>query len=365
MEDEYPIFMAGGLIILAILIAFYGVSFTPGVTGRVPSVPIFTDRAPEDLRFVGLLGSTATLSKTDDFSVEGQESVKDIDDMRLFNGVFFGGNEIRYSIEEDADNVEIKFRVSRTNMYAPMTIKLNDKIIEQKEYELGEYSISVNGGIATGSTIEIKPLSSTWKIWAPTVYDLEDISVVTNARGNNELHFSLNGELAKFKDGRIDLLMDENIGQLEIILNGNLLSTGFVDNRESVEIEKEQLVEGDNELLFRTEDGTFSGEASVVIFYEVIDEKKIELPFRIDKNVHDNLKRGFINFNIADIQKPGGMVVKIKVGSQVLFRQFMNVEERPYSIIFGKQDSRPGTNELIIESVDGAAFSVANIEVSV
>jgi hypothetical protein len=363
MADEFPVFLGAALIVLALLLVITNFEFI-GVPGTVEPVPIFEDGF-EDVRFVGPFGSIATFSQNADFSVSAESDYSEIEDTYMFNGVFFGANEIKYSIEQDVEEIEINFRVIKMNGYGELIIKLNDKTIEQKEYELGDHTITINGGVAAGSVVEIRAVSSGWRIWAPTVFDLNKITIKTRAKGNNEFHFSLNGELNTFENGKIDLSLKDNVGSLDIYLNGNLVSRGFLNDIHSIPIPKENLVTGDNTITFETETGLFEGQADVVIFYEVTENKYVDLPFTIQKNVYDDMRSGYITFDVVDITHGGGMAVKINVGSETLFRQFENVEQGHYTLVFGKQDARPGINRIVVESIDGASFGVRNIEVSV
>ncbi len=72
---------------------------------------------------------------------------------------------------------------------------------------------------------------------------------------------------------------------------------------------------------------------------------------------------GTITFDIVEVQRPGGLAIKLFKGNEVLFADFAAAAEGRY--IFELRNAKIGVNVLTIQGMDGAAFLLKNLDVRV
>ena len=256
----------------------------------------------------------------------------------------------------------------KTNSYAPLIVKVNDKLVEEKTYSLGDNEISVDESLINDTMmIQLFAVSSGWKIWAPTVYELNDINFVVKSyhQQPNEFKFSISeDEYNAFKSGRIDLQLDENIGSLIAKLNNNILFSGITDDYNSIEFDQSSLRPEENTLSIEADvNSLFVGEANLIIFYEKMHENRLEQEFNLTEGEYNTLEKGRISFDVVDVIESGGISVKITNDGEELFSEYLTAEERTYTLNFDKGDVKSGTNLLLIESIDDALFAIDDIEI--
>lgn len=364
------IFLGAGLAILVVMLLLFGgglsitqnYGFGPGggihynVTGAVLV-------GPEDVNAVSRYDIDINTSYT-----KG-ETTHEAEGKELFNGLLFGSNSLKYELDSNGiEDLVISFRVTRTNNYAPLVIRVGDSIIEKKNYALGEYDVGVDKKLLSDKmTVEISAESSLWRIWAPTLYGLDNIEISEKSYSYqpNEFSFFLKeDEYRTFSEGKIDLSLDESVGGLAIEMNDNPVYSDVVSNYQSIKLTKSELRLGDNTLQLKANiNSRFTGKAKLIIFYKTQSEHILEMPFNITESRRNSMDRGTISFDIVDVTKSGGFSVKIMSGSEELFSEYGTAEERSYSYSFGKGNVNAGVNRVVIRSVEGATFSVYDLSV--
>ncbi len=363
MEDEFALFLVIGLFILAMLLAatnsFY---FTPQENIAYP-VPV---TQTGDIRLVGIHGEDSSRIESFDFAVGTDVLGQDIGSKRLFSGLLFGDNEFVFETTEDTDVVTISFKVVETNRLGDLIIKVGGKQIEKRSLNLGEYTFTINGPVPSGTLIEIAPESSYWKIWAPTVYRITDIKISTTsfARQVQEFRFTLLDEYDFFRQGRTEIQTTQSYGSVRVILNGNEILDGALSTVNVLQFGKDKLIKGEN--VFRIEaeqESATAGSIDIVIFYEKQTDKELVLPFQVSKTDYDNMKGGFIKFEIIEVTAPGGVAIKTRSGDITRMNEFTTAAEGPVTVFFGKKDVTPGYNEVVVHGIEGATFKVKNIQV--
>ena len=363
MGDEFALFLVIGLAVLAVLLVATNSFF---ITPQEPVVFPVPNVSEGDVRLVGLHGEEARRVETVNFAVGTEMLGQQVEGKRLFSGLLFGDSEFTFETTEDTDALTLTFSVVQTNDLGRLFIKLNNELIEGRRFPTGEYTFTVNGPVPAGSRIVIVPESSSWQIWAPTLYVLTNIRVSTTsyAQQANEFRFTLTEEYDFFTNARLEIRRADSYGRVAVRLNGNQMYYDFLGATTVLEFGRDKLVRGENVLRIEAEaESAAAGSADLVVFFTSHVDKELVLPFRVSLEEYNRMKGGFIRFEITDVSAPGGVSIKTRIGSDVLLNEFTTAAPGPVTVFFGKDDVRPGQNEVIIHGIDGATFKVRNLYV--
>lgn len=121
---------------------------------------------------------TDTGSPASDYNEDRTSKIYELGSQRVHNGLIFGNNFAHFNLKSDfkPESATLTFKVTYTNSMQPMTITINDEFKVTKYFERGEHTIEIDGSyLHEENTIDIEPVSSGWMLWAPAIYDLEDI----------------------------------------------------------------------------------------------------------------------------------------------------------------------------------------------
>jgi hypothetical protein len=262
----------------------------------------------------------------------------------------------------------VNFRIAKTNSYAPLVIKINNKIANEKVYYPGYASISIDKKfLSEDMIIEISAASSGWKIWAPNLYSLKDVELKVKSylMDASEFKFTLLDEYNSFEQGKIDLQLDENIGKLIIELNDRVIYSDIVSNYKTIGFNKTALKSGENSLVMKADlNSLFKGKAVLTVFYKTEEVSRIETSINLTESRYNSFGRGKVEFSIVELIKPGGVSAKIMYGDETIYSEYKTAALGDYEFSFGKNDVRQGMNKLIIESIDDAVFLLKEFKVS-
>jgi len=353
------LFLTIGLVLIAIFIGFFSIPYIP--QGEEISVKNLSDSylVGEDERI-----ASRTEKIIIGISRQSTNSAAEIEEKELYNGLFFGKNRIiKHLSVRDVQRLKIKFDVESTNAYGNLVIKINGRIVKNQIFYEGSYEIIFDQNLSDEMNVEIFCTSSGWRLWAPTVYKLKNITLTSEGYIDNEklFTFTLDDEYANFLESRLNFVLDENMGEMYIELNGHEVYSGAVNSLASFTLNRLHFQRGENRLLFKAKDDSkFDGKAFLNIIYKKKTEKIFATTFNISKSQYSNMKRGCISFDIISVKKSGGFVIKI--GS---YKEFDKAEERTYTFYFTKEDVVNGTNQVIIQSLDNAIFYIKNFEVKI
>ncbi len=370
--DEFVVALVGILAALAVLMLIAGVF-------QVPSdVSVPRERVSEAANLTGafVVGPSGESAKkpfdVGRFNTSYIRTSREVTlgSKELFNGVLFGSNRISYFLEaKNPESLEIAFRVARTNSYAPLSIRVNGQKVEERTFIPGEYKIPVDKSLNESMVIEIAPLSSSWRIWAPAFYGLEDIRLIVRSYSSkiSEYEFLvLETEYRDFREGIINLALDENTGSLTTEINGQIVHSGSLKDYDTIRFNRSSLKLGRNTLAMKSDlNSVFSGRANMTIEYKSDIENFLEVPFNVTRSQRDGLEKrsGLVKFTVVQVSKPGGLEVKLLGDSQELFSDFAKAEERTYEFSFGRSNVLPGSNRVQIRSAAGAVFAVKDVAV--
>ena len=367
--ETFVIFLIAGLVAFGALLVLFG-----GIT-EIEPIGIGTEaKVVYNISGAVLVGPEDVDAHKQydmnlDVSYKKGEEIYPLEGKELSNGLLFGSDSIKYHIEaEGIDSLDVNFRIVRTNSYAPLVIKINNKIAHEKVYYPGYSSISIDEEfLSEDMLIEIEAASSGWKIWAPNVYLIEDVELKVKSylMNSNEFKFTLLEEYNNFKQGKIDLHLDENMGKLVAKLNNRIIYSDVVSDYKTIEFNKSALRSGKNSLVIKADlDSFFSGKADLTIFYKTEEMNRIEKTMNITESEYSAFDDGRIEFSIVDLITPGGVSVKIMYFDETLYSEYKTASTGDYEVSFGKDDIREGVNTVIIESIDDAVFLVKGFKVS-
>ncbi len=299
--------------------------------------------------------------------IKGTE-IYPLESMELSNGLFFGSNSIKYNLKADGiDSITVSFRIVRTNSYAPLIVKINNEVVHEQVYYPGYASISIDEGLSDDMLIEIEAASSGWQIWAPTVYSIEDVELEVKSYllNTNEFKFTLMEEYDNFDQGRIDIQLDENMGDLIVEMNNRIIYSDVVSNYKTIEFNKTRLRSGENILAVKAGvNSLFVGSASLLIFYKTEEVSRIETILNLTESQYNSFDQGKIRFTIVDLIEPGGVSAKIMYGDEAIYSEYKTASTGSYEFTFSKASVRQGENKIIIESIDDAVFLMKEFRVS-
>ncbi len=265
-ENEFVYFLVVGLIILAVMLAVFGLNVQGGFgTCKTCTRP---GQQPIDIIEVVKVFNITQFRASN--LLENTET--DRLDKVVFNGLLFGEDKIRYDLSKtNLQDVRIHFHVKSTNYYGRLIIRVNDQTIEARPFDPGDYTITVPAQlISDHMVIEIAAESSAWRIWAPDIYMLEDTSITFTSyfSESSQFLFYLGEEYQALEFAKVDLVFSENVGTLFVDINGRTIWASPVADVQSIVIEKSNLRLGDNVIKFRADkDSRFSGRGAIVVVY--------------------------------------------------------------------------------------------------
>jgi hypothetical protein len=264
-NSEFVYFLVGGLIILAILLAIFGTGADIGTCGTRACPP----KQPQQ----GIIEVVKTFDIPEwrASNLLQRMSTDEVDKI-IFNGLLFGEDKIRYDLSKtNLQDVRISFTVKSTNYYGRLLVRVNDQLLEARPFDPGQYEIVVPAElISDHMVIEIAAESSAWRIWAPTVYVLENIKIAFTSyfSETSQFKFYLGEEYLNLEFAKVDVVLSENTGTLLVDINGRNIWTSPVANAQSIVLEKSDLRLGDNIIKFRAApDSKFRGRGVIVVVY--------------------------------------------------------------------------------------------------
>ncbi len=255
-SNEFVYFLFAGLIILAVLIAAFGLTFQKAETSK-----------PHEGFIVAIKTFTIPYVIASDVL---QTQIADLESRWVQNGLLFGEEKITYSlIKSGLQDVTINFRVTSTNGLGKLMIKVNNNIIENRIFDPGVYSIKVNNELVKEKNqIEIAAESSWFRIWAPNLYKIADASIVYTSFSEDfsQYKFYLGEEYISFEFAKADLVFEENIGTLIVGLNGREIWKSPTNDLQSIKLDKIDLRLGDNIIAFKASDNSqFVGVGKIAV----------------------------------------------------------------------------------------------------
>lgn len=299
-------------------------------------------------------------------------------DKYIVNGLLFGKTSIEMSAYTDKENfvgAYIRFDVERANNYGNLIIKFNGNVIENRKFVPGSYTININSSmIGESNSIELVPTSSSWRLWAPTVYSLKNVEFVyqTHYSKMTEIPFTIYQEEANSmigKRGRITLDLGEHSGKLKILLNGNQVYYEGVSGYQSIYFDESNLKLGQNSIKFLAEDyGNFIGDASMLIYYDTLRDNDAVSDIIINQSNYNKLMNewGIISFDVTRVTNPGGLSVSITdQNGRKSILAYDTLSAKNYYFFFNSSYLSLGKNTVTIGPVDNSVFYVKDFSINI
>ncbi len=260
--DEFIVFLLVGLLILGVLVGVFAIAelFKEPEKAR----PIFEEKLVIKTARFAMEASNLRAQKTHELGT-----------IELHNGLLFGKRDYAFNLSTGDNTSKIEelsmdMTVKRTNTYGKLTLKANDNVIVNDKLLLGDYRFDIDKSLFNGHVIiEMEPESSYWRIWAPTLYEVEaSLDYVTHDKRTDEFSFVLGNETETLKYVNVDFIFDKNIGDLTVEMNGNRIFSGPADKLEEINVDIELVKKGLNVITFSAEeDSVYSGRGVVVVGY--------------------------------------------------------------------------------------------------
>jgi len=202
--DELYAFLFAGLFILLMLCVFFGVSWNvPHTHNQNMSVEKLNWKIIE-------FGNIALKEQ----KLEKKEVLEN--NFGIKNGIFFGkvSYKRKFEIEDyilkNLKNATLSFSVKATNNYGDLYIVLNNETIFKNRALLGDYRLNIDP--RRENVVEFGTSSSGWKIWAPSVYNISNLSIEMDY-SFKEINITLNNqtEYSGMPETRVKVVPLKNI----------------------------------------------------------------------------------------------------------------------------------------------------------
>ena len=352
MANDFVYFLVGGLVIVGIMLDLLGMNFV----GEPAGSTLLGVGSPV---FVGSNYFDNVETLTASFGADNylQTSVFSIGARRVTNGLLFGYNPIKMDVG-DAEIVQVSFDITNTNSYGALMIMIDDKTVFEQLLAPGHYEFT----FGPGSKVEIAPRNSEWRIWAPALYDLENVRIAANVypREMSTYTFKLN-EPEKVEEARIDFSLYDNSGMLVVKLNGDIVYNGAVNQRQSIYIDRSKLDDLNIITFDAGHDSRFTGLATIALTKRTLQEKRMSATINLSDSEYVKFSGGMLAFDVVDVFSPGGYTIKIVNGNRVLLNEYVKLERGYFEFALNKQSLQPGLNTIIITPLDNAAFNVQGL----
>ncbi|MBI4896557.1 MAG: hypothetical protein HY832_03350 [Candidatus Aenigmarchaeota archaeon] len=369
---DFEYFIVAGLLILALMLFAFNVNtLIPAKTG---STLIGADESSSPDRTIYLVGTTTqdtykTSAYTINVENQRKTNIATPDMLNLQSGVLFGNDMFEYRIHaESADSILLEFEVKDTNGLEPLVVSIDGHVIVDRVLETGGYAFTIDKSMFSDDPkLEIYAKSSGWKLWAPAVYQIDNIKITTNGYMTQhfETIFSLDDELDTFTNGKIDLGLTQTIGTAVVKLNDRQIFRGPVNAVYSIPFDSTYLHKGLNTLTIEAaQDSLFTGTATLTLFYKDTSESVFQTPLNLTDDEINSFKTATIDFSMTDVKSTGGFIFRILSNNDIMFERFGTVEDGTQSFSIDQGVLKPGVNFVIVKAIGGAQFSLVDFAVT-
>ncbi len=375
MSDFIKVLGAGvALIIIALLI-----SQTSMFNNEAASANI-TLSSQSIVGQIGSIQETFRKIKLGSFEIGqtlGEETEKDIPELRIENG-WFGEHSESFTFPGDgAVNAYMTFSVSETNAYGSLQLYFNGRKIYDNITMPGTYRVEITEPAAS-NTLEIKATSSGEKFWAPATYILKDIKLVVKRYGNQEyiIPFTVfDYEAVGWSTGRLMFGIDDATlaGDLIVNVNGQEIYRDRPISRSTIHQkdftrDKAQIHAGENTIRFKTEkDGKYSISNAELIMFFFTGSESVEKKMYFDMDEGQILyykeknATGTITFDVDAVYLDRGITVMVNNKPIELSKVESEDGFKENSVKFDISDLRSGRNTITFKT--RGSYSLSNSKI--
>ncbi len=357
MADEFTYFLVGGLAILGILIVLFNFGGF-AVTGNSINYLDYYAGSPV---FVGTASFDDVETLYARFNADNfvQSDVYNLGSRRVTNGLLFGTSPVVFDAGV-SEQTFVSFDVTSTNRYGNLIVKLDGNVVSSEIMDIGHYEFT----LGPGHVIEIVPEGSEWKIWAPALYDLENLVIVTNVYPREMSTYTFEVlDRENVKSLRVDMGLDKNAGSLMLTFNGKVVYDGALNNGQSIYVNPEDLREFNIFTFDARQDSAFDGMATIALTRNTEQKKDLTADITLTDDEYSKFSGGTVAFNVVDVLRPGGYTVRIVNENHLLKEEFVKLEQGYFLMNLEKNDLRPGVNMFVVSPIDNAAFTAQGLTV--
>lgn len=176
--DELYAFLFAGLFILLMLFIFFGGSSYTMLPAQIENKTIqnMSNISKDILKWRTINLGDISIYKQ---KINKRESISKR--FEVFSGLFFGNKDFKakYDVESkilnNLEKATLSFFIEEANNYGYLKVKFNNFSIYKGKPIIGKYEFNINP--KKENFIEIEATSSGWKIWAPNMYIISNISI--------------------------------------------------------------------------------------------------------------------------------------------------------------------------------------------
>jgi hypothetical protein len=375
-EDDFVIFLVVGLMIIAVMLAVFNFGFEP--SGKVIGKNArFTEVEFINLSTVFPVGpQRSTAVKTFSFAFDSsnvrETQAFGVGDYIIQNGVLFPQRDIeqRFFVSNPT-NMDISFRVNKTNKLDALVIQVNGKTVASRIFEPGQYTVHVDNSLLSNSMlVTISAASSGWQIWAPDLYQLQNVSMSITGYANSPDSYTFNldqNTVSALSFGKVDFSMLDNVGTLDVTLNQRDVFFASPPNTFSFEIIQPDLQAGENVLAFSAlNNSRFRGNGVITIYYFIEQDAAFSTPINITSDEYELLNELVIRFDAIGVSHPGGLKLTLSNPSGTSYTNFATVtQDTRYEFVVSRNQVPKGFNVVTVSSIDSAVFDLADFDVKI
>lgn len=343
-----------GLVIIGFMVIAFGGIYTG--TPRDTGLSSYYTGSPI---FVGAADTNAVETQYVSFDANNfiQTNAFNLGARRVSSGLLFGSNPVTVDVSQ-SENIVARFDVTATNGYGNLIIKVDGNVLFNQRVSEGHYEVP----LGAGRVVEISSESSDWKIWAPAVYDLENLVLASSIypKEKTTYTFEVNNP-SDIQSVRVDFYMDNNEGAMTMKLNGDVVYDGALNPTQTIYLDPSKL-DDVNILTFDAhQDSKFAGRATIAITRKTWSQKDFIMDINMTDAEYGDFLYGTVSFDVVDVFKPGGYSVTIYNNGLVLKQEYAKLEKGYFVLNLERNDLRPGLNTVVVHSVDGSAFNIQGV----
>ncbi len=380
MSDFLPVLAAGFIILAALFLLFGGLQIGPAPQR---GAGVGEEEAPLPPPVSGIVGypqqGMRDIPIANSFSVSfesGEKPVASLRNSSVENGVFGRvDREISFDApSQDLQSARIKLNVTDTNLYGNLVVVLNGNTVFNNYSLPGRLEVQLNASALklSGNILQIEASSSSWRIWAPTVYKFDaDLLLNYFSLNSSSFDFVADSGIQSISQARLVLVISKKEGSGNLIarVNGNEVYRGNDTRIAIADFPASDINLGKtNTAEFLAEKGASYdiSSAEVLLFYQPVFRTQA-LYYNLTGDQYSSFTNATLGFGI---QKITGNVISILVkvtdgagGAHSIIPQGILQEGNSYNITLTKDQLYTGSNR--IEFVTGGTGSVSIVNATV
>lgn len=267
---------------------------------------------------------------------------------------------------------KIDLHVENTNLYGSLMVFLNDEEVFSGYIEPGDKKqIPVNKTLFKKENyFSLIPASSSWRIWAPTVYIL-DLELSSSFYGKSSKSFTVNIPEKNcpvlYSKIILDIPEREGSGSLIVRANKQVVFNNTPTSRQWIEFEGKINCGNNTISMVSTQNAKFKiNEAHFLVFWKRESSETLEYTLDISQAQHNRLP-GEIKFKIEKVfGSPTSLVAKVKDTqgtTHSLVVQGILQKGNTITMNLPRDYVDPGKNKVIFSVTGAGGFTITDLRI--